>query len=260
MNIIGTLSNLRCQPACLPPGIFRGETANLIIGRVRTTGTRRQASTMTAFRVARQPPSKGDRSWQKPRTTRCRSRTKISLRKKPSWERFLDWVRTELVWYAGSFSFHLLGLSVLLLLPNFGGSDNPDDATVLVSKAEEVQNKESEQFEPIDSCVFESIQPPELKIIDPTPRPRGPKQPSGAVLQCRARSIRTKAAACRTVQETCSVAMGRWTLGPGPRLAGVGGAGTGSGAGTNAGTGGTGTGFVGIRRDRIKPGTGISIT
>ena len=33
-------------------------------------------------------------------------------------ERFMDWVRTELVWYAGSFSFHLLALSVLLLLPN----------------------------------------------------------------------------------------------------------------------------------------------
>ena len=25
--------------------------------------------------------------------------------------RFMEWVRTELVWYAGSFTIHLLGLS-----------------------------------------------------------------------------------------------------------------------------------------------------
>ena len=57
-------------------------------------------------------------------------------------EHFLDWVKTELVWYAGSFSFHLLTLSVLLLLPNFGGSHDQDDALTLVSLADEdVENK-----------------------------------------------------------------------------------------------------------------------
>ena len=30
-------------------------------------------------------------------------------------ERFMDWVRTELVWYAGSFTFHLFLISLLLL-------------------------------------------------------------------------------------------------------------------------------------------------
>ncbi len=30
-------------------------------------------------------------------------------------ERFMDWVRTELVWYAGSFTFHLLLISSLML-------------------------------------------------------------------------------------------------------------------------------------------------
>ena len=30
-------------------------------------------------------------------------------------ERIADWARTELVWYAGSFTIHLLGLSLLLL-------------------------------------------------------------------------------------------------------------------------------------------------
>ena len=57
-------------------------------------------------------------------------------------ERFMDWVRTELVWYAGSFSFHLLALSVLLLLPNFGRQDNQGDAPVLESKADEADKKD----------------------------------------------------------------------------------------------------------------------
>ena len=34
-------------------------------------------------------------------------------------DRFGDWVRNELIWYAASFTFHLLGLSALLLLGNF---------------------------------------------------------------------------------------------------------------------------------------------
>ena len=34
-------------------------------------------------------------------------------------ERFMDWVRTDLVWYAGSFTAHLLAMSLLLLLGNY---------------------------------------------------------------------------------------------------------------------------------------------
>ena len=37
------------------------------------------------------------------------------LTQETSWEQLRDWVRTELVWYAGSFSFHLMaafGLAV----------------------------------------------------------------------------------------------------------------------------------------------------
>ncbi len=40
--------------------------------------------------------------------------------------RFMDWVRTELVWYAGSFTFHLFGLSLLLLIPS-AISDSAED-------------------------------------------------------------------------------------------------------------------------------------
>ena len=40
------------------------------------------------------------------------------------------------MWYAGSFSFHLILLSTLLLLPSFGYQDNQGDAPVLESKAD----------------------------------------------------------------------------------------------------------------------------
>ena len=68
------------------------------------------------------------------------------LNEETPWERFKDWVRTELVWYAGSFSFHLLGLSLLLLVPNFGGGRDQGDAPWLEAKAneEEVEQKERE--------------------------------------------------------------------------------------------------------------------
>ena len=33
-------------------------------------------------------------------------------------ERFMDWVRADLVWYAGSFTAHLLAMSLLLLMGN----------------------------------------------------------------------------------------------------------------------------------------------
>ena len=39
-------------------------------------------------------------------------------------DRFGDWVRNELIWYAASFTFHLLGLSALLLLGNFTAADH----------------------------------------------------------------------------------------------------------------------------------------
>ena len=81
-------------------------------------------------------------------------------------EQFMDWVRNELVWYAGSFSFHLLALSVLLLLPSFGGGRDQDGGTVLVSKVQEVA-KESEELKPGDNVLDSIEQPPQLTIEDP---------------------------------------------------------------------------------------------
>jgi hypothetical protein len=76
---------------------------------------------------------------------------------------FQDWVRAELVWYAGSFSFHLLALSLLLLLPGFGGNRDPGDVAGFESKAPEPENTEQVITDnpPVDPGVIEN---PDLKV------------------------------------------------------------------------------------------------
>ena len=54
-------------------------------------------------------------------------------------EHFMDWVRTELVWYAGSFTIHLLALSLLLLLGPIMSRASQDDIVTLESKAPEAE-------------------------------------------------------------------------------------------------------------------------
>ena len=74
-------------------------------------------------------------------------------------QHLLDWVRMELVWYAGSFSFHLVALSVLLLLPNYGSGPDQSGMTELVSRAAEE--------EPTRDNTLEKIPPTDLsKLID----------------------------------------------------------------------------------------------
>jgi hypothetical protein len=64
--------------------------------------------------------------------------------------RFSDWARTELVWYAGSFTIHLLGLSTLLLLGN-------------------VAIKTMLSDEPPIECAMNEPPPPELPPVEITP-------------------------------------------------------------------------------------------
>jgi hypothetical protein len=94
------------------------------------------------------------------------------FQKETLWGHFMDWVRNELVWYAGSFSFHLLALSVLLLLPNFGGGQGQDDAPALVSNAdEEVKTREFDYLKPLDPGQPEPTRPEKLNV-DPFLQPR----------------------------------------------------------------------------------------
>lgn len=82
-------------------------------------------------------------------------------------ERFMDWVRTEFVWYAGSFSFHLILLSALLLIPNLRETDTPGDAPILESKVDEADKKDPEKYDKVDIGEIEQTPPPELDV-DPT--------------------------------------------------------------------------------------------
>ena len=81
-------------------------------------------------------------------------------------ERFMDWVRTELVWYAGSFTIHLLGLSLLLLV-GFSTHQDLGDIPVFESKAPDADKKEPEKFEKYDLGEIEETPPPQLDV-DPT--------------------------------------------------------------------------------------------
>ncbi len=88
-------------------------------------------------------------------------------------ERFMDWVRTELVWYAGSFTIHLLALSVLLLFGPIMTRTNQGDAPVFESKApDEVDKKEPDRFDKIDIGRIDHNQdpPPDLDLALEKPR------------------------------------------------------------------------------------------
>ena len=82
--------------------------------------------------------------------------------------RLADWVQGELVWYAGSFTIHLLGLSALLLLGNMVVSPHlDDDVPVIVSVLPEKRIDEPPVFLPIERVAPDEDLPAEL-VIDPT--------------------------------------------------------------------------------------------
>ncbi len=181
------------------------------------------------------------------------------LQEETLWQRFKDWVRTELVWYAGSFSFHLLGLSLLLLLPNFGGSSDQDDMGWVESKAnDEVQKKEDWTFErpPIDG--LDPIEPDRNLVVDPTLRPPAPAalveeyNNEEKIFEHRGGGTPTGE------QKVGSGGNGAMTFGHGFKVDGDLGIGGGVGTGTKSGSGGDGTGFGGIGRGHVKPGDGHS--
>ena len=73
---------------------------------------------------------KGGSHGKRPRITRNRSPKRNLYQEDTLAERFMEWVRTELIWYAGSFTFHLLLLSSLLLLGNVAGKAIQSEAPV----------------------------------------------------------------------------------------------------------------------------------
>ena len=170
------------------------------------------------------------------------------------WQRFKDWVRTELVWYAGSFSFHLLGLSLLLLLPNFGGSGDRGEAPWLEGRSEDEVAQKDKDFEKIDPVFIDGLDPvqPEEMIIDPS------LPPPAAVGDEKQRNddVKSDKTGClgtpNGMKGLDSSNRGALTIGPGPRVLGA--AGIGPGQGT---VDGFGPGGLGPRQ--VKPGDGHSV-
>ncbi|MGA2034782.1 MAG: prenyltransferase/squalene oxidase repeat-containing protein [Thermoguttaceae bacterium] len=72
--------------------------------------------------------------------------------------RFMDWVRTELIWYAGSFTIHLLGLALLLLLGSFS-------TQVILGDAPSIEEV------PVEQRPDEPDPPPPQDIVIPKPPP-----------------------------------------------------------------------------------------
>ena len=180
-------------------------------------------------------------------------------------ERFMDWVRTELVWYAGSFSFHLLALSLLLLLPNFGGGN--DRATRRFWSRKPM--KKMEKRNPRNSIKFD------IGEIEDTPacgvecRSHAAKSPPSEARErnttTTARSSSTRAAARLDGMKDAGVQRrGAMAFGPGPKLAGAMGIGMGRGHGQGLGSGGSGSGFggrgSGSRKGHVAHGGGTKHT
>ena len=83
--------------------------------------------------------------------------------------RLMEWVRAELVWYAGSFTMHLVGLSLLLLVPNSvlapaGG----DELSLVAARAEKQYNQDGKET-PFVRYPDDKIEDwPEPPAADPT--------------------------------------------------------------------------------------------
>ena len=158
-------------------------------------------------------------------------------------EHLLDWLRTELVWYAGSFSFHLLGLSLLLLLPNCGGPDQRSEVPLFLSNPEETVEKTTDvDVKPLDIGDIESTQPQDL-IVDSTPPPPSVE----GFAADHASGDRVADTGCGGTREGLKdvppLGSGALRFGPDPKLPGASGIASGLGTGMHPGAGGNGTGF-----------------
>ena len=156
----------------------------------------------------------------------------------------MDWVRTELVWYAGSFSFHLLALAVLLLVPNFANQDNQGDAPVLESKAEEVDKTAKQPLDRVDVGDIEPTPPAELDVDPTLEKPAVAAQEAEYNDDSKVFEHKGGGTATGVKDLASGGGGGALAFGPGPKLSGAPGMG-GVGTGKDYGSGGSGNGFGG---------------
>jgi hypothetical protein len=177
-------------------------------------------------------------------------------------EHFMDWIRTELVWYAGSFSFHLLLLSFLLLVPRAIDKGDQGDAPVYESKAEP-EKKEEKIPEKMDIGEPDPTPPP---ILDINPNVEKPAQQAvEAEYNDDSKTFEHKGGGTAAgLKDAASAGGGALAFGPGPKVTGTLGIGVGVGTGKDAGSGGAGSGFggrgSGSRQKMLAQGGGTART
>lgn len=159
--------------------------------------------------------------------------------------RFMDWVRNELVWYAGSFTFHLLLLSTLLLFAGSVETMDEDARRFDEVKAEKPDSDEPTKFEKFDIGEADDQPPPELDV-DPTLEKPGHEAVTEDYIDDNP-VYQPRGGGTPTGSKEVGVGGGAGVLafGAGPKVAGAAGIGVGVGTGTNWGSGGSGTGFGG---------------
>ena len=179
-------------------------------------------------------------------------------------ERFMEWVRTEAIWYAGSFTFHLLLLSSLLLLGN------------VAARAIQGDGPGFEPAENLEKPEKELAMPERIEIGD-TPEEPTELTPETLTLEKPAIQAQTEeynddskefvrrggGTASSSHDPSLGVLGGGFNVvayGSGTRVTGSGGAGSGPGRGTSPGSGDDGIGFggrgSGFRRARLGEGNG----
>jgi hypothetical protein len=183
--------------------------------------------------------------------------------------RLIDWVRAELIWYAGSFTVHLMGLALLLLAGSFTTQAVVGSVPEInqFNQAEEAnQQKPETPFEKPDYDVG-PVPDERPLVLDPNPTPLQPTE-AATTVEPSAKPIEVGpgGAGGGTPDGRKSVGMGGADLrffgpGTGPKLIGPGGLGPGRGTGSKWGEGGNAAGPRGLaetRRSKLAPDIGIT--
>ena len=178
-------------------------------------------------------------------------------------ERFMEWVRTELIWYAGSFTFHLLLLSSLLLLGNVAGKAIQGDAPGFDSADKE------EKTDDRSAAVGEVRHRRNARGPHGVDHGNADDGEAGGQAQTEEYNDDSEkfehqgGGTANSSKDPSLGGLGGFSVlayGAGAKVTGKGGVGTGVGTGTHAGSGGAGSGFggrgSGHRRAQLGSGGG----
>ncbi len=159
--------------------------------------------------------------------------------------RLMDWVRTELVWYAGSFTFHVIGLSLLLLIPGTILDSAEDTRRLDAAQAERPEGDEPPKIEPFDIGQPEETQSPVLDVDPTLPKPGREAQDEGQRGDNEVGKPEGTGGGTPTGSDELSSGLTGFSgVGPGAKAMGPG-IGPDRGMGTDRGRGGKGFGFRG---------------